>query len=89
LVILITVLSLAAAGYAQYRIPRHTTGGTKIALARGLLLVTGVILGSLFAASYADNGLRALLAFLVGFGGVHVPAAVILFVKGAAGTGKS
>jgi hypothetical protein len=89
LVILITALLLGAAVYAQYRIPRHTAGAGKIALARGILLVTGLALGSVFAASYADDHVLALLAFLVGFGAVHIPAAVILFVKSEGGAGKS
>jgi hypothetical protein len=87
--ILITALCLGAAVYAQYRIPRHTAGAGRIALARGILLVTGLVLGSVFAASYADDHAGALLAFLVGFGAVHIPAAIILFVKSQGGAGKS
>ena len=81
-------LGLVAAAYAHAWIPRHTSGTAKIALARSVLIVTGAVVGAIFA-RYAGSDHQALLAFLIGFGGVHVPAAIILFLKGAARMGKS
>jgi len=88
--ILVTAVLVAAAGYAQYRIPRHTAGAAAIALTRVVLVVIGVAFGYVVAQTYADaRGLPPVLVFLAGFGLVHLPAAIILFIKGARGTGKS
>jgi hypothetical protein len=88
--ILATAALVAAAIYAQYRIPAHTSGTAKIALTRLLLIVIGVAFGYVLEQTYADaRGLPPVLVFLAGFGLVHLPAAIILFIKRARGTGKS
>lgn len=79
----------AIAAYAQYRIPRFTAGESKALLTRGVLIVVGGAFGYLFARSFPDDPVLALLAFLIGFGTVHFPAAFILFVKQERGSGKS
>jgi len=74
--------ALAATAYAQYRMPFHTTNATHCWIARLVLAVTGLAAGLMTTARYAGEGeMLSLLAFLGGFGMVHVPAAVILFFK--------
>jgi hypothetical protein len=85
----LALVLLAAAGYAQVQIPRFTAGGSKIALTRSVLVVIGIAFGLLTAGPYANAPLPAVLGFLIGFGAVHVPAAIILFVKRERRAGKS
>jgi len=73
---------LAVAFYAQHRIPFHTAGRSKTLLTRGVLASIGVALGAL-AANFAPERVSAALLFVQGFGLVHVPAALILFLKRA------
>lgn len=78
----LTVLTLAAAAHAQWRLPFHTPTAASRWSARLLLLATGLAFGFVMAQYYlAVEGLAWLLAFLSGFGLVHVPAAFILFLK--------
>jgi hypothetical protein len=72
---------LAAAAYAHHLISRHTARAEKLVLMRALLLLTGLAFGFAWAMNYPNDPFLALLAFLVGLGAVHVPAAVILFLK--------
>ena len=81
-------LLLAAAGYAQHRVQAHTAGRFNALLTRATLILVGVAFGFLSAA-YAGNTTDVALAFLCGFGLVHVPAAIILFLKRARGEGRS
>ena len=53
-----------------------------------MLLLVGLAVGSL-ALVYSAQPLVAVLAFLSGFGAVHMPAAVILFLKRAGGAAPS
>ena len=46
-------------------------------------------LGYVLADNMARSGGPFVLMFLLGFGGVHIPAALILLFKRAAGAGKS
>ena len=87
--IMMTVVLLPLAAYAQARIPAHTSGSGKVLLTRAILGGIGIALGWQFAASYPEDPPLALLAFLVGFGMVHFPAALILFFKHHRGEGKS
>lgn len=82
-------LFLALAAYAHFALPAHTAGPRKVLFTRLLLAGIGVALGLVWAAAYAGDPPLALLAFLVGFGMVHFPAALILFFKHYRGEGKS
>jgi hypothetical protein len=75
------LFTLSAAVYAQYRIPFHTANAYQARLTRALLGIIGVAMGWAAIRYQQAAGLRALLAFLNGFGAVHVPAAAILFLK--------
>jgi hypothetical protein len=88
LAVLATAALLAAAGYAHYRIPFHTAGRARALAAHSVLAVVAAAFGYVMSA-YAQTGAGAWLSFLAGFGAVHVPAAIILFVKRASGAGKS
>lgn len=78
----LAALLLAVAGYAQHRTPFHTPTKRDALWARGLLLTVGIAFGYVLATRYtASQGQGAVLMFLVGFGAVHVPAALILFSK--------
>jgi len=85
---ILALLLLAAAGYAQYRVPFHTVSAARANLVRAVLTLVGLALGYV-ATFYASDTPGAIVAFLTGFGIVHLPAAVILFVKHGRGSGKS
>lgn len=86
---LLAVVFLVAAGYAHYRLPLHTAGAVKLSVTRGVLIVVGIVFGYVNAAASGSQGALALMMFLIGFGVVHVPAAVILFLKHQRGTGAT
>ena len=82
LLALLTAALLPVAAYAQYRTRYHTRGPRDALMARALLAAVGVAFGFVTATVYTrTSGLDQVLAFLSGFGAVHVPAAVILFIK--------
>jgi hypothetical protein len=87
--VLLAAAVLVAAVYAHLQIPRYTAGTAKIA--RAILIVVGVALGAVSSAIYAEEAdtTLSLLAFVIGFGVVHVPAAFILLLKHMRGAGKS
>ena len=89
LLAIMAALLLAAAAYAQLRIPHFTSTRAGIALTRAVLAAVGLAFGYVSARVQADDGVRAVLSFLVGFGAVHFPAAFILLVKAKRGSGKS
>ena len=82
-------LLLGLAAYAQLQIPRFTSGSGNAILSRAVLAITGTGLGFLTAIVLPGDLSRTLLAFLIGFGIVHFPAAVILLIKRARRSGKS
>jgi hypothetical protein len=82
-------LMLAAAGYAQANIPRYTAGKGKVLLTRAVLIVVGIVFGLVSVATYPGGDALAVLVFLIAFGTVHAPAALILLLKGQGGARKS
>ena len=82
-------LLLAAAAYAQLRIPYFTSTRAGVVVTRTVLVAVGLASGYVSARVYPHDGVRAVLAFLIGFGAVHFPAAFILLVKAQRGSGKS
>lgn len=89
IVALLTIVLLAAAGYAQWRIPRFEATRSGTLLTRGLLILIGAAFGFWSAASYAGPGYPAPLVFLSAFGLVHLPAAFILMLKRERGESPS
>jgi hypothetical protein len=88
LMALFALLLLTVAAYAQLRVSLYTKGGARVMLIRAMLMLVGVAFGLLATMDFGERPLQ-LLAFLIGFGMVHLPTAVILFVKGRRGSGKS
>jgi hypothetical protein len=86
--IVAAIISLSAAAYAQLRIPAYTKGAAKVAWVRGLLIIVGLALGYV-GMQTEPFGIRAALAFVIGFGLAHIPAALILFLKRSRGSGRS
>lgn len=85
---ILALFLLGVAVYAQRQIPRYTQAGAKVMLTRAVLLIAGMGFGLVGAMDF-DGRTPQLLAFFIGVGLVHVPAAVILFIKSRRGAGKS
>jgi hypothetical protein len=82
LTVLLVVLGLAAAAYAQVQIRQYVATRSGIVATRGTLIVVGLAFGYVAADTFADAAPRW-LTFLAGFGAVHIPAALILLIKRA------
>ena len=87
--LLLAALALAAAAYAQLEVPRLTASARAALLTRAGLVVLGLVFGYVAADNLSDAGMPPVLTFLIAFGSVHVPAALILLIKRAGGAGKS
>lgn len=76
------IMALAAAAYAHYLLPAHTTKGAQRWFTHLLLVLVGLAFGWAVATVYyrVEGGLQVLV-FVHAFGVVHVPAAFILFIK--------
>jgi hypothetical protein len=77
-------LVLAAAAYVQLRLPLFTASALRLTLARTVLFAVGLGCGYIGAQMYRELP-AAVLAFIIGFGVVHLPATGILFLKGQRG----
>jgi hypothetical protein len=86
--VILALLLMTAALYVQKQVPVFTKGRTKIMVTRTILVLVGTAFG-LTGAGYVYGHLPQLLVFLIGFGMVHMPAAIVLFIKGKRGEGKS
>lgn len=78
---LIAVSMLLVSVYAQWSIPRLTSGADRIYFARLVLALLGIGIGYLGARIADTPEAPAIAAFVIGFGQVHVPAAIVEFVK--------
>lgn len=83
----LALVLLTVALYAQWRIGAHTRGTARIVATRLFLALVAAAFGWTVSAGAADA--ERLLVFLAGFGMVHVPAAVILFIKRRRGSGRT
>ena len=82
-VLLIAVLSVAAAVYTQYRLPFLTATRNQAGWARAILMIAGIAFGLVAVkqiGNHESSGMQMLI-FLAAWGLVHVPAAIILFLK--------
>ena len=75
--------SVAAAIYTHYRLPFLTTTRAQAGWARAILMLTGVAFGWVAVEQIGrhESGFMQLLIFVAAWGLVHVPAAIILFLK--------
>ena len=82
-VLLMAGISSAAAIYTQSRLPFLTATRKQAGWARAILMVTGVVFGlvAMMQIGGHESGLMQLLIFVAAWGVVHVPAAIILFLK--------
>ena len=82
-VLLMALFSLAAAIYTQYRLPFLTATRSQAWWARAILMITGVAFGlvAVKQISGVESSLMQLLIFVAAWGLVHVPAAIMLFLK--------
>ncbi|MGH8728133.1 MAG: hypothetical protein ACREV9_08265 [Burkholderiales bacterium] len=78
--IFLALVGLTSAGYAYYRLPAHSKSAAQARWTTILLVVTGLVFGYTMATVYAQE-VPPLLSFLAGFGLVHIPAAIVLFIK--------
>ena len=85
---LFALAMVAVAGYVHRQVPRFTRGSARVMAVRALLVAVGSAFGAT-AAFQVKGGWWQTIAFITGFGMVHVPAAVILFIKTRRGAGKS
>lgn len=79
---------LAAAAYAQWSVARLTVY-SRVWGTRLLLALVGCAIGFLGAHMAMVRGAPAFAVFLIGFGIVHVPAAIVLLLKAKRGEGRS
>jgi uncharacterized membrane protein YjdF len=79
--LLLTLVTLAAAVYAHYRIPQHTSSARDRWFVHILLVVLGLALAWVNVQRYPISGLTQILVFASSFGVAHIPAAGILFIK--------
>lgn len=88
LLALLAALLVGAALYAQRQLATFTRGAGSVLLTRAVLALVGLGFGFV-SMRYAQTDVDAALAFVAGFGLVHVPAAIILRLKRARGAGKT
>lgn len=84
----VAALAMATAAYVHVRLPLFTATPLRLMAARLILLAVGLGAGYVGAQMYADRA-ASVLAFIIGFGVVHLPATGILFLKARRGEGPS
>lgn len=79
----VAIAMLMVASFAHLHLGRHVQRDrVRLPLLRLFLFATGGLFGYMAATLYGARGFYYALVFVIGFGMVHVPAAVILFIKG-------
>jgi predicted Na+-dependent transporter len=82
LLIIVMIVSLAAAFYTHWRLPYHTPNARQLRIARIVLISTGLAFGWIAARVYGmATELNVVLVFIAALGLIHVPAAGVLFIK--------
>lgn len=88
ILLIAAVLFLAVAGYAQYQVGTFTVA-ERVWPTRMVLAVVAGAFAWVVVETAKATGFTALLGFLAGFGIIHLPAAILLFLKQARHEGKS
>lgn len=79
---LLALLSLCAVGYAHYRLAFLRSRPLPTWIAQLLLIAVGLGFGWTMHSAYVEiEGRAEAWVFILAFGSVHVPAAVILWLK--------
>ena len=81
---IVAVVLCAVAAFAQWRIAGFTATPARTWLTRAILLALGVGVGLVSMRAMQPAG-DAIVWFLIGFGVVHVPPALVLLLKGLRG----
>ena len=80
--IMAVILALVLAGWVHYRLGLQIASTGQRWAARAMLVVVGISFGWAMSQVYVDShGLAAAWVFLTSFGMVHLPAAIILWLK--------
>jgi hypothetical protein len=88
--VLAAVLLVGATAYVHHRLPFHVAGRERLLFTRALLVGVGAAFGYVTVRVYGEvYAAPPALVFVIAFGLVHFPAAVILFLKHERGAGKS
>jgi hypothetical protein len=88
LLTILAALALIIAAYAHKMIPLFTKRGSKVVITRAILILVGIGFG-LTGMAYVQGAILQALVFLINFGIVHIPAAIVLFVKSRRGEPRS
>lgn len=80
---------LAIAAYAQWQIPNFVAQESRSLALRLLLVFLGVAVGIMMGRTWPTPDPVPPAMFFIGFGLVHVPAALILFFKRQRGEGRT
>ena len=81
--VFLATLAVLAAAYVHLNVSRFTTTRASTVTAHLVLAVVGSGFGYVAAITAASESLSPVVAFVMGFGAVHVPAALILLLKAA------
>lgn len=76
------IVLCAVAAFAQWRISEFTATRTRVWITRAFLFALGVAVGFVTMRNVQPGSIAW---FLTGFGLVHVPPAIVLFLKGLRG----
>ena len=88
LTILFAAIGLTAAGYTHLHLAHYIATRTGVVATRAILAIVAIAFGYVTADTYPEASFRS-LAFLVGFGAVHIPPAIVLLIKRARHSPKS
>ena len=84
--ITLAVAALAPAFYTHLRLGDFVRGESRVLALRLFLGALGVAVGILMASATRDSPATA---FIIGFGAVHLPPAILLMLKRWRGEGRS
>lgn len=82
-------LLLGIAAYAQWQLPHFVLQESRALAVRLLLVFLGVAVGIMMGRTWPGPDAVPAPLFFIGFGLVHVPAALILFLKRQRGEGRT
>lgn len=83
------LLMLVIAAYAQVQLGHFTRGAAATWATRALLVLLGLGVGYVFVRTSTPPPSDPTALFALGFGLVHLPAALVLMLKGIRGEGRS
>ena len=75
-------IALCAALFAQWRIAYFTRGAGRRWTARAILAVLGIAIGYTLVRDSGGTPWHDIALFVLGFSLVHIPAAIVLLLKG-------